>query len=259
MPSTGLAAFTLTRDQLITMVMQGPLRVLLSGAAPGANDVTACALELNMMLKTWFSTGLKLWTYQQIQIPMVANQATYTLGPVGANVTCVRPLRVFEFGNFIRQIINGIPNDVPLNLLSRTDYDQFGSKQAMGVPNSIYYFPGIDVAGGATSPSTGYGTLYVYTTAAAGALPRTVFINAQRPLYDMNAAGDEFDVPSEWLEAIKWGLAARMSDYFEVPEDRIQRIYTLAEKYLQDASGTSTEEAPFRVIPNRMGGGRRRR
>lgn len=249
MPSTGLAAFTLTRLQMMTAVLLA-LRVKMPGVALSTDEISQMNIELNMMLKEWAVKGLKLWCYQQVLVPLVANQSVYTIGPTGANVTAVRPLRVFENGNFLRQMNSGQPYDMPLKLIARSDYAEFGSKGSTGVPNTIYYQPGIDLASGATSPSTGYGTLYVYVTPSAPTLPRTVYLNAQRPIYDMNSDTDEFDLPSEWFNAIKAGMMYRMADYFEVSEDRQARLSMKADSALAACSDWSTEEAPTQIVPD---------
>lgn len=250
MPSTGTAAFTVNRDALITSALR-KLRVVVEGSTATAVQLSAGAEVLNIMLKSWAVDGLKLWCYQQVQVPMVANQPSYTIGPTGANVTAVRPLRVFEYGNFIRYTTGGVNYDTPLRLISRQEYLQLGAKGTAGVPNSIYYFPGIDVAGGLTSPSTGYGTLFVYVTASD--TTRTVFLNAQRPLFDMTNATDEFDVPPEWFKAIRLNLAYELADEYEVEEQRILRLRVEAKDALEQCNAWSTEEASSSFTPDFSG------
>jgi len=247
MASTGTAIFTITRDQLISASLR-LIRVLQDGATPGANDLTDCAQALNILIKKTQSNGLQLWAYQSLAIPMVASKTTYTIGPSGADVTSVRPLRLFD-GAFLRQTTNGQSMDTPLRVISRLEYLQFGSKGSTSTPNSIYYHPGIDIASGATSPSLGYGTLYVYTTPLNAAVG-TIYGNFQRPLYDMTSGTDEFDLPSEWFMYLKWALAAEIADEYEVPEDRIVRIMKRAEGYRQDLDDWSVEWAPLQMTPD---------
>jgi hypothetical protein len=250
MPSTGTAAFTITRDGLITAALKS-LRVVAQGGTASANQLSDASVSLNIMLKAWATKGLKLWCFQQISIPMVVGKQTYTIGPTGADVTAVRPYRCFEYGNLIRSTIAGTSYDIPLRLISRSEYLQFGTKQSQGVPNSIYYHPGIDLAAGTTSPSTGYGTLYIYTTAVD--TTRTIILNAQRPIYDMNAGTDEFDLPAEWFLACKYNLMATLADDYEVPENRLTRIFQLAEKHLEDVVDFSVEEASTTFAPDLTG------
>ena len=252
MPSTGSASITLTRDGLITSSLQA-LRVLQEGQVANATQIADAAMPLNMLIANWQSNGLQLWTYQLLPIPCVANKYVYTIGPSGADITSTRPLRLMDDGSFIRNNINpATPVDTPLIILSRTDYNNMGSKTSQGVVNSLYYQPGIDVAGGVTSPSTGYGTLNVYVNPLNTSY--TIYGNFQRPIYTMSGASDEFDFPTEWFLALRYGLAEILADDYEVPDNRLMRIAAQAKRYHDGVQDWSVEQAKFRFQPdNRMG------
>lgn len=255
MASSGTDVFTLTRDQMVAVVLK-KLRVLLPTATPDGQTLADFGTEFNIMLKFWATKGLKLWTNYQLQVPMVANKDEYTIGPSGADVISNRPLRLLNEGNFIRQTINGSPYDTPLRLISRMEYEEMGSKLSNGVPNSIYYQPTIDtaVAGGVTSPSTGYGRLKVYVTTNSQSLPRTMFLNSQRQIFDVDTgtgpSTQEFDLPTEWFEAIRCGMAYRMADSFEVAEDRQMRLKQEYNEALEAACDWSVEQAPMQIVPD---------
>lgn len=250
MPSTGLANFTLNRDQLISASMR-TLRVLQDGATPTANQITNGAEALNTLITNWQSNGLQLWTYQWLTIPCVVGKNTYTIGPTGADVTNVRPLRLMEEGCFIRNTISGQQLDTPLVVLSRTDYANFGNKLSQGTINSIYYQPAID-SGLVTSPSVGYGTLYVYVTPIDAT--HSIIGNFQRPIYIMNNATDEFDFPAEWFLALRYGLAEILADEYEVPDGRLMRVREQAQKHHDNVQDWSVEQSKFRFQPDfRMG------
>lgn len=251
MPSTGTALFTVNRDQFLTDVLKS-IRVVLQGATPDASLLTDATVILNMVLKEWVTKSMPLWCYQQILVPMQVGKTLYTIGPTGADVTAIRPLRCFETGNFIRQVVGGAPYDIPLRLISRIEYASFGAKISQGVPNSIYYNPTIDVAGGLTSTSTGYGTLQVYVTSFDAT--HTIYLNAQRPIFDMTNAGDEFDLPSEWFMALRGAMRYHLGDYCEVPEDRLKRYAAEMTTYLDKVSDWSVEEASSSFSMDSTGG-----
>ena len=251
MASTGTTNLSLTRDQLISASLR-TLRVLQEGQTANANQITTGAEAINTLIANWQSNGLQLWTYQWLTIPCQVNKTSYTIGPSGADVTNVRPLKLMESGCYIRNTLTTPYVDTPLIVLSRTDYANFGSKSSQGTPNSIYYQPGIDVAGGTTSPATGYGTLYLYTTPVDA--NHQIVGNFQRPIYQMTAGTDEFDFPQEWFLALRFGLAEVLADEYEVPEARLVRVAQQAERYHQKVQDWSVEEAPFRFQPDfRMG------
>src|SRR4051812_14039776 len=112
MSNPGYASFTATRDGMITASLR-LLRVLQGDQSPSALDLIFGSEALNMLLKNWQVQGFILANYQQITIPCVANQTVYTIGPVGADVTIERPIRVFD-GSFLRKTINGVVTDTAL-------------------------------------------------------------------------------------------------------------------------------------------------
>jgi len=253
MASTGTATFTRTRDQLITAALR-KLRVLQDGQTATATQISDASESLNLLIKQMQSDGLALWTYQLLAIPCVANKYTYTIGPSGADITANRPLRLFP-GAYIRDTTSAtLLLDTPLTVIDRQTYLQYGSKTSQGVPNSIYYDSQFNTAT-ATSPSTGHGTLYVYSNPMDA--NHTIYANFQRQLFDMTTGTDEFDFPAESFLALQWRLAAELSDEYEVPEDRIARIERKAKYYVDALEDWSVETAPVQFTPDWQMGQRR--
>ena len=243
--SSGYASFTLYRDGIITTALR-LIRVLQEGQSPTADDIVNCSEALNIMVKNWQVQGLVISLMQQISFPLVANQKTYTIGPVAADFLIERPIRLFD-GSFIR--VDATNVDTPLEILSRQAYEQITTKSTTGVTNAIYYFPGIDVASvntGAgilypTASGIGWGTLYVYYPIPTTGY--TLYLNVQRSVQDYLQTFDEMDLPQEWFLPLKWGLAAQIADEYEVPEDRCQRLFKTAEYYLQQLVKWQTDLA----------------
>jgi len=231
--SSGIASFSVYRDAMIASALR-TIRVLQDGMTPTTNDITIGSEALNILLKNWQVQGFILSLYQQIAIPCVAAQASYKIGPSGADVTITRPIRLFD-GSFIRKTVSGVVTDTALEMLSRQAYQQVTTKAVSGVTNALFWEPSIYIApaGGKfqTSPAVGYGTLYLYFPSVDNTY--TIYANFQRPVYDMISAGDEFDVPQEWFLAIKYGLSSILADEYEVPEDRCMRVFKMAELYRQ--------------------------
>ena len=247
--SSGTAGFSITRNELITSSLR-TLRVLRESDAANATQINNANTTLNMLLKNMQSNGLGLWTYTTIVVPMVIGQVAYTIGPSGADITSVRPLRLFE-GSFIRDLSVTPYYDTPLIVISRREYDQFGVKTTQGVPNSIYYFPGIDIADGTTDPSTGYGTLYVYTAPSQNT--RSLYLNMQRPIYDVNAAADVFDLPQEWFRCLKFMLAGELAwEYPKVDPGYAKEIRAMGRDLQNELQSWSVEDSPVYFQPNQM-------
>lgn len=229
MASSGFASFTMTRDGMILSALR-LLRVLQEDQTLSAYDIYSGNEAVNILLKNWQVRGFILALYQQIAVPMVTDQQSYTIGPVDADVIIERPIQVID-GSFVRSGTT----DTDLRIISRQEYEQVTSKSTSGSIAGIYYKPAIDIAPDLplypTSPSIGYGTLYVYLPSINDT--QTVYINTRRAVQDMISGGDEFDLPQEWFLPLRWGLAAQLADEYEVPEDRCNRIQKTAEMYLE--------------------------
>jgi hypothetical protein len=241
--SSGTSCITITRDSMIASSLR-LLHVLQDDQVMSANQIATGAEDLNTLITNWQSRGLQLWTYQWLPIPLVAGQNAYTIGPSGANVTSVRPLRLMLAGSYVHSI-SGYDRDV--KILSRSEYAQIVQKGYQDTATAIYYDSGIN-SGSTTSPSTGHGTLYVYSNAMNST--DIVVCNFQRPIYVMTAGTDEFDFPCEWYLALRYGLAVMMADQYEVPQSRLRRLAKQASKYHKDVQEWSVENAGFQFLPD---------
>jgi len=242
---------TVTRTQIIGQAMK-LLRVLPSGGTPTANDLTDCALQLNMILKMFQTKGLLLWLYDRINLPLTQNQNRYRLGPPDGDFPDYRPLRVME-GSTIRDTCSDNPADVSVIVWSRVDYLSTSNKQATGVPNSIYY--DVQMRDGIVSydPAYGQGILYVYPMPADSS--HTLFLNVQRPIQDWTAADQAVDMPEEWYLATTKYLAAEIADMWEVPHERIVRLKQEASAALEYIANWGSQEwAPMTFTPDYQGG-----
>ena len=228
MATTGTDVFTLTRDELISASLR-VIRVLQDGQTATANQLSDGSQALNIFLKNLQTRPypLIISKFGQISFTTVANQASYTIGPSGADVTSVRPLRVLP-GSFIRT--TATLTDVTLENISRQAFLQASPKATAGSLTQIYYFPGITIAANLSSPGTGWGTLYLLQPVATTAY--TINLNVQLPVFDMTSGTNEIDLPKEYFAACKWGLAAELADEYEVPEERCIRLRKIAEMYI---------------------------
>jgi hypothetical protein len=232
MTTTGTDTFTMTRDDLIKAVMRN-MQALGGGESPITEDYTNITQAMNIVIKSLAKKGVALWVTQDLAIPMVAAKYSYTIGPSGADVTALRPLKIIE-GTFIRDA-NGY--DTPLNPLSRQEYDTLGSKTSAGVPNSYYY-----------DAQMGKGVLYLYSVAVDAT--RTVHAQVQRQFYDMVASGDNFDFPSEWFQGLKWALTEELMLEYGVPEKQWQYIISKAAQTVEECFAFSQETTSVLFQPD---------
>lgn len=230
--------FSVTSDDIVKASLK-ECGALGTGEALQTEDATDARFALNIILKSWVKKGLPLWKIVQISIPTVLGNATCQIGPTaqgpGAVVTD-RPLRVFD--PFIRDANNV---DLPLQVLSRQEYEQFGMKFMQTIPNAIYYQALKD-----------NGLLTIYPTPID--TTRTIIVQAQVPISDIADGTTIPDVPSECYQALKWTLCAEIAGPYVSSEMKLQRIEAKAEKYFDEMVDWSREEASIYMgMDNRWG------
>ena len=84
MTTSGTYTFSVTRDQIIRQAMLN-IGALYEGETPSAQEVSDCALVLNMMCKQWqakqdFAPGLKVWTRSRGELYLSNATGQYNLG-----------------------------------------------------------------------------------------------------------------------------------------------------------------------------------
>lgn len=123
--------------------------------------------------------------------------------------------------------------DTTLRRLSRDDYFKLSNKASEGRPNSFYFDRQRDK-----------GILYVYPvpTDCSGRL----MITFSRQIHDFDASTDNPDLPTEWLEAIIWNLAIRLSPFFG-REDKAAKVSPVAAELLQAVKGWDKEHASYYI------------
>lgn len=217
MTTSGTTTFNPTRDQIV----YGALRLLgaytANGNTPRPEQVSDSVEALDMMLKSWQVDGLlHLKTF--IYVALVAARATYTIGPdstdtvttdaAGAVSFKKRPTSIASPRR--RTIATGdeVPMDDPL---SRSDYAALPNKATSGTPTKVYYDPQIS-----------NGTLYVWPVPSTAV--DQIVLTVDRTIEDAGDSDATFDLPPEWVEAVKWNLAARLiPEYPGADADRIEK------------------------------------
>lgn len=174
------------------------------------------------------------YTYPYLDSPPeIPADLTVTIYPCG--LYGARPVRFRDA--WIR--IDSTGQDTPLIQVARQDYNQFSPKIQAGIPNQYWY-----------DPKLGTGILTVYN--APSDYTRTFHGIVQTPIQDMVTSADNFDLPQEWFQAIKWGLADELSLEYGCPPDVRGEVAAKAAKFLEDCFDFSVDEASvyFSVDPS---------
>lgn len=218
---TSVATYSITRDQIILSALRklGVVEPADTSSTIDSNIVTNCAQALNLMIKQWMTEGIKLWTVTEQTLTLVASQTSYTVGPSGPDLVADKPLRLIQA--ILRNTSVSPYIDIPLQILSKQEYNTLGSKFSTGTANSIYLNPGL----------TSSEVKVFLTPDTATATNYSVIMTVQRPLYDISASGDTPDFPNEWMNALVWGLADQLAIEYGLPVNHRQEIALRAEKY----------------------------
>ncbi len=167
---------------------------------------------------------LKSWQIDSIKVAMLASQsvslttdASYTLSPV-------RPLKLHTV-NFKS---NG--TETPMERMTRQEYDELPDKDTTGRPTQYHYDRQREDA-----------LLYVWPVLAS-ASGETLEITYLREIEDVTDLNSMIDMPVEWYRAIIYGLAADLSDDFDVDA---QKIEAKAAMFYQNASGFDIEGSVY--------------
>lgn len=120
-------------------------------------------------------------------------------------------------------------NEITVDNLARVDYADLSQKGSDGRTTQIYYDK--------TWPSA---TLRVWPEPDVGG--RYLILWVERPIEDMDAASDNFDLPQEWSWALATNLAWYLAPKFGVADKTWSRITMLAQQALFDAESGDREE-----------------
>lgn len=198
-------------------IIQAALRQVISQDAtsvPSPYDFANVSMALNMLIKNWVASGIPLWQVSTLTLPMVANQATYFMGPSGADSIGPRPLRVLE-----AEIQNSINlQSIQLWPLSREQYVELSGKAiAFGIPTQYWFQP---LGGEQTSPNA---SITMYPIPFEG-ITQNVLLKVLTPIVNPVALTDIIDFPDEYLLPLKWCLAYEIANEYPVSDSRYQRI-----------------------------------
>ena len=199
MATSGSVNFALNRNELIRSAYE-IVGVSADGEPLGDDLISVAAKALNVMIKAFMAHGLHVWKRDKLTLPLVASQASYTIGREGSpDLTADRPLRVLT----ANRVGNGTVDTTRVELirLAKSEYEELPDHATSGIPSQFFF-----------DPTLGNSTIYFWpvpdsTTATNDGVELVV----QAPLEDMDNGTDDFDFPAEWQEAIVYGLANRLA------------------------------------------------
>lgn len=236
MATSGTAVWTLTRNQLIEAALR-KIGVIGEGVAANATQISEGAEALNTLVSEFTVLGMPLWATEEVSLPLVAGQSVYQIGE-GLAFNHPYPFKLYQ----ANLAIPGNSSRINMEIKAHYDYNNL-PVNASGTPVAVSYRPFID-----------YGELSVWPTPSTSMVAGTsVYLLYQRPFDVFTASGETPDFPSEWKNALIYGLALLLADEYGLPINDKQWLEKQADKHLNTALSGAAEEVSLFFYPNREG------
>lgn len=196
MATSNSTDWSLNRDQVITGALR-KLAVLPSGGTPTAAQIADASEALNALIKAFQADGMPLWKIASQSFTVVDGTSSYTVGP-SQTVDCPKPLKVLQA---FRTPSGG--TNTPMNVYNRYDFNML-PLSSEGSPVNFYY-----------QPLNTTGTIKLWPTPDNST--DSITFHYQAPYEDMDAAGNDFDFPSEWVQPLIYNLAWSLAPEYGIP------------------------------------------
>lgn len=225
MASTGTYTYNPTGSTLIEEALR-LLGVLEEGGSVTEAQITDSLPTFEMYVKGLSKYGLTLWTVETQNNTLVDGTCSYVPAKKALNISDI----VFRDSD---------GNDTILIPLTRNEYWDLNDKNQLGQPTQFYYDPQEDQAGSTI-------VLWPCPDSNNAGNGETIEYKSQILLEDVSSttttATETIDVPQEWLETIKYGLATRLAPMYGYP---VQERNLLLQEYnvmLKDSLDWDTEQ-----------------
>lgn len=205
---------TMTNLQICKQALR-KLGILSIDEEATADDMDHAINALDRLLKGWQNRGYAIWCVTSETVTATTDR-TFAL-------TAGRPLDIHS----IRLNRSGI--ETPMLRMDRREYDDLPQKGSTGLPTRFYFDRQRDT-----------GTVYVWPVLST-VTDETFEVTYVREIEDAEPEA-QVDAPTEWYEAVVYGLAARLADDYNVSA---QNIMMRAEEELRIAEGADREGSVF--------------
>ena len=232
MATSGSTDWTLNRDQVITGALR-KLAVLPSGGTPSTAQVNDASDALNAIVKAFQADGMPLWKIQSYTFTVTSGTSDYNIG-VGQTLNTAKPLKVLQ-----AFYTPSGGNRTPMQVYNRYDFNVLPIPNSTGTPVNLYYQP---------LRTTGLIRLWPIPNDST----TTITIDYQSMYEDMDAAANDFDFPSEWIQALIYNLAWALSPEYGIPPTDRAMLQKEAEYWHQYALSFGSEEGSLYLQPNTL-------
>jgi hypothetical protein len=166
-------------------------------------DINDCFNMLNMMIAQW--QRRRYMVYNLKTVSLTATGATsYTIG-LGQQFNTERPAKI-EAAFFRMQGGSTLPVDYPLQVLrAKEDYDRISIKTLNAFPEYVFYDSAFPV-----------GNVFVWPVPSN---QYQIFLTVMTQLQSFQNLSEVIVMPNEYLDAMHWNLADRITAMYGLPQN----------------------------------------
>lgn len=167
---------------------------------PMSSDEAETGLQaLNSLVDSLANTNLLIYVKSLDQVTLVANQASYSIGPSGTDLVTTRPVEVLQSSNITYQGVT-----YPLSKWTLQDYNTISIKTIAGTPGVLY-------------PQMDFPNITAYLWPAPGVAGMTLNLWSNKALSSFPDLTTTVSLPPGWEKMLSFLLAEDLSPEFEVP------------------------------------------
>jgi hypothetical protein len=174
--------------------------------------------------------GLKLWLLEDITVPLVDGQATYTFGP-GGDLDMRKPFRV-EFGYAADSSVNR--NRREIDPIAYVDYTRLSNVTQTGLVTQYFVDKRLDMM-----------NVSLWLVPNAEQVLGEVHLVMRTKAAHLENLTDAMTFPPEWYMGLRWALALEFATGQPIAIQ--QRCQMFSEKYLAALEGFDIEDASMQV------------
>lgn len=227
MASSGVTAYTYTRDQIINAALR-KLSVLSEGVSANATQLSTGAEALNLLILQYQALGMPLWSRKVKTTTMVSGTNTYTL-------SSPKPLKVFQA--YFTDATTSERRDIML--VPDYDFTLYPPNGTGAIVSCTY------------QPKVGNGTLKVWPTPDSTMATGSTLSLVYQAEFEVFTAGTETpDFPQEWYSTLVYGLAVALGPEYQISPQDLSSIEKQADKLLNTTLAMGLEDGSMTIQPN---------
>jgi hypothetical protein len=246
MTTAGTSSFNLDLNNIVEEAFERCGKELRTGY-----DLRTARRSLNLLTVEWSNRGVNLWTIENGEIPLIANQVSYEL-----------PIDTIDLLEHVTRTGTGTSQaDLTITRISVSTYATIPNKLATGRPIQVWvdrqsgatYPPGGRPNGTNTTTGVDHPKIYVWPAPDQGSIssPYYTFVYwRMRRIQDAGNGITTQDIPFRFLNCMIAGLAYYLA--IKVAPDRVAVLKEQYDEQWRFASEEDRDKAAVRFVPRRM-------